>query len=149
MTPILAVLCLAAAPQATAAATEDLSARLQQAEMQLLSAVQKKDVAAVGPQLTEDFGYVLAVSNKTPLVMNRGEFLKSVESHFKLDSFELRNLSVRAFGNTLVVNLGLLRKLSVGARDRSGEFSIVDVWVKEGNELKLAARYASRPDPGQ
>lgn len=26
------------------------------------------------------------------------------------------------------------------------EFAITDVWVKEGKEYKLAARYASRPD---
>ena len=146
MTAVLALCFLAAAPQMTAAATEDLVARFQGMEVQLLSAGQKKDVAAIEPQLAKDFGYVLALSDKTPLVMNRAEFLKSVESFFTLEAFEVRNLSARAFDNTVVVNFGVLRKLSVGSRDHSGEFAITDVWVKEGKEYKLAARYASRPD---
>jgi hypothetical protein len=146
MTPVLAVCLLAAAPQMTASATEDLVVRFQGVEVQLLGAAQKKDVATVDPMLAKDFGYVLAVSDQKSMVMNRAEFLKSLQSFISLESFEVRNLSARAFGSVVVVNFGLLRKLTVGTRDRSGEFAITDVWLKDGKDYKLAARYASRPD---
>jgi hypothetical protein len=144
MTPVLAVCLLAAAPQMTASATEDLVARFQTVETQFLGAVQRKDAAALDPQLAKDFGYLLAVADRAPIVLSRGEFLK-VDS-FHVESFEVRNLSARAFGSTVIVNFALLRKASIGSRDHSGEFAITDVWVKEGKDYKLAARYASRPD---
>lgn len=146
MMPVLAVCLLMSAPQVTASATEDLVARFQGAETQFLVLAQKKDVAAIDVQLAKDFGYVLAVSDQKSMVMNRGEFLKSLQSFVNLETFEVRNLSAREFGNIVVVNFGLLRKLTVGSKDRSGEFAITDIWVKDGKEQKLAARYASRPD---
>ena len=146
MTPMLVACLLMAAPQSTAAATEGLVTRFQAVETQLLASAQKKDVAALDLQLAKDFGYVLTVSPQASRVMNRAEFLKSLESFINLESFVVRNLSAREFGNVVVVNFGIYRNLTVGSRDRSGEFAITDVWVKDGNAHKLAARYASRPD---
>ena len=144
MTALAFSLLAAAAPQTTAAATEDLIAQFQKVETQFLGAIQRKDVGALEPLLAKDFAYLMAITDRPPLLMNRGEFLKT--DSFHVENFEVRNLSARAFGSTVVVNFAVLRKASVGTRDHSGEFVITDVWVKDGKDSKLAARYASRPD---
>ena len=87
------------------------------------------------------------VGGQAPGVMNRGEWLKTSEL-YTLQGYVIQHLAARVFGNTAVVRLQPYRTATAGTSniDRSGEFAVVDVWTKDGDNWKLSARYLSRPD---
>ena len=111
-------------------------------------ALQQKDMAALDRVLAKDFAFSMFVAGKAPEVMNRDETLKMVEHLYTLERFELRNLAARVFGNVAVVRFQSSRSAGAGSVDRSGEFAVVDVWVKDGADWRLSIRYQGRPDPG-
>ena len=118
----------------------------QALETRVSSAIQAKDVAALDELLANDFTFCAFLEGRAPLVLNRGEWLKT-SAHYTLIGFEIRNLAARVFGNVAVVRLQPYRTAVAGAtRDRSGEFAVIDVWTKDGNAWKLSSRHLSRPD---
>jgi ketosteroid isomerase-like protein len=116
-------------------------------ETRVSGALQIKNLAALDELLARDFAFNVFLQGRAPEVQSRSEWLKFAESYYTLSAFEIRNLSVRRFGDVAVVRLQPTRKAAAGAGlDRSGEFAVVDVWTKEGDVWKLTARYSSRPD---
>jgi hypothetical protein len=146
MIPAIALWVLAASVQMPSSAKADnLDAQFLGLETKVRTAIKQKDVPALDAILAKEFGYRLAIAGGPPQVMSRPEWLKA-GSYYTLEDFEIQNLVARRFGDVVVVDFTFLATASLGARDRSGEFSNTDVWVRDGGAWKLAARYASRPD---
>jgi ketosteroid isomerase-like protein len=118
----------------------------QTLETRVSSAIQAKNVAALDELLAKDFAFMAFLEGRAPLVLNRGEWLRTSE-HYALTGFEIRHLAARVFGNVAVVRLQPSRVAVAGTSlDRSGEFAVVDVWTKDGDAWKLSSRHLSRPD---
>lgn len=118
----------------------------QTLETRVSAAIQAKDVAALDELLAKDFAFMAFLEGRAPVVLNRGEWLKTSE-HYALVGFEIRHLAARVFGNVAVVRLQPYRMAVAGTSvDRSGEFAVVDVWTKDGGAWRLSARHLSRPD---
>ena len=118
----------------------------QTLETRVSAAIQAKDVAALDELLAKDFAFMAFLEGRAPVVLNRGEWLKTSE-HYALVGFEIRHLAARVFGNVAVVRLQPYRMAVAGTSvDRSGEFAVVDVWTRDGDAWKLSARHLSRPD---
>jgi ketosteroid isomerase-like protein len=118
----------------------------QTLETRVSGAIQAKNVAALDELLAKDFAFMAFLEGRAPLVLNRGEWLKTSE-HYALVGFEIRHLAARVFGKVAVVRLQPYRTAVAGASlDRSGEFAVVDVWTRDGDAWKLSARHLSRPD---
>jgi ketosteroid isomerase-like protein len=118
----------------------------QTLETRVSGAIQAKNVAALDELLAKDFAFMAFLEGRAPLVLSRGEWLKTSE-HYSLIGFEIRHVASRVFGNVAVVRLQPYRMAVAGTSvDRSGEFAIVDVWTKDGDTWKLSARHLSRPD---
>ena len=109
--------------------------------------IQRKDVAALDRLFAKDFAFSMLVADKVPQVMNREEFLK-MGALYTLERFELKNLAARVLGSAAVVRFQSLRSAALGTLDRSGEFVVVDTWVKDGDAWRLSMRFLARPDPG-
>jgi hypothetical protein len=148
---VLALAGLAAArfasAQQTAAQVEANDAQFLKLTTEVQGAVQAKDVAALDRMFAKDFAFSMFVEGKRPQVLNRDEFLKLGEL-YTLERFELKNLAARVFGSVAVVRFQSLRAATLGPTDRSGEFAVVDTWVKQGDTWRLSIRYLGRPDPG-
>jgi hypothetical protein len=145
------VAALAPAPalaQPTAAQQEANDALFQKLTTEVQGAIQQKNVATLDRLLTRDFGFSLLMAGKPPQVLNRAEFLRLGETSYHLERFELRNLAARVMGSGAVVRFQALREATVGSIDRSGEFVVFDIWMKDGDSWRLAVRYLARPDPG-
>jgi hypothetical protein len=134
--------------QATAAKMEADDALFLKLTIDANRAIQAKDTGALDKALAKDFAFSLFVEGKAPQVMNRNETLKAVGALYTLERFEIRNLAARVFGSTAVVRFQPYREAELGSKDRTGEFAVVDVWLKEGDGWRLASRYQGRPDPG-
>jgi len=137
-----------AAPQATAAQMEADDALFQGLTTKVQGAIQQKDLATLDQLFAKDFAFSLLQAGKAAQVLNRDEFLKGAATSYNLERFELRHLAARVLGSVAVVRCQPVREASAGTRDASGEFVLIDTWVKEGSTWRLKFRYLARPDPG-
>jgi hypothetical protein len=65
-------------------------------------------------------------------------------SEYKIDSFEERYHAARKLTNNLAaVSLLLTQKATFAGRDRSGDFYVVDIWKKNGDNWQIIARYST------
>ena len=76
----------------------------QTLETRVSGAIQAKNVQALDELLAKDFAFMAFLEGRAPLVLNRGEWLKTSE-HYALTGFEIRHLAARVFGNVAVVRL--------------------------------------------
>ena len=110
-------------------------------EIQMLKAVQKKDKAALEAVLTEDC--LIEMPNADPLGCD--EWLDSVMAKdFNLKSFVVRQMAVTDLGNAAVVKFDRLQEATSKGQADSGEFFVVDLWKKDGDNWKLASRYVAK-----
>jgi ketosteroid isomerase-like protein len=110
-------------------------------ELQLLKAVQKKDQAALQAMLTEDC--MIEMPNADPLPGE--DWMDSVMAKdYSLKSFAVREFSVADLGNAAVVKFERRESSVSKGKPQSGEFFVIDVWKKDGENWKLANRFVSR-----
>ena len=147
MAMTLATLWLAAAAlQPSSASVDATNARFLGLETRLQGAVQLKKAAEIEALIAPDFALRTAFEGRAPQVMNRSETLTAAASYYRLESFEVRYLAAREFGDAAVVNYRAFQEAAMGSRDRSGEFVVTDVWTRAGGDWKLSLRYLSRPE---
>jgi ketosteroid isomerase-like protein len=121
--------------------------RFQTLETRVSGAIQAKNIPALDELLAKDFAFLAFLEGRAPAVLSRNDWLQT-SRHYTLLGFEIRHLGVRVFGNVAVVRLMPYRTAVAGTTvDRSGEFTVVDVWTKDGDAWKLSARHLSRPEP--
>ena len=110
-------------------------------EMQFLKAVQKKDKAAVEAMLTEEFQ--IQMPDADPLAGD--EWLEQVMAKdFTLQNYGVRGMSVVDLGNAAVVTFERRQDATYKGQPANGEFFVVDVWKKDGENWKLANRFVSK-----
>lgn len=110
-------------------------------EKQLLQAVQKKDKAALQSLLSEDF--ILEMPDADPLDIDG--WLDSVTTKdYALKSFMIRQMSAIDLGNAVLVKFERIQEASSKGQPDGGEFFVVDLWKKDGDNWKLANRYVSK-----
>jgi ketosteroid isomerase-like protein len=110
-------------------------------EKQMLQAVQKKDKAALQAMLTEDCIIHLPDADSMP----GDDWLDSVMSKdFALKSFVVRQMDVADLGNAAVVSYDRIQESTYKGQNDGGEFYVVDLWKKDGDNWKLSDRYVSK-----
>src|SRR6476646_611257 len=110
-------------------------------ENQLLQAVQKKDKAATQAMLSDDLYIEMPDADSLP----GDDWLDSVMAKdYTLKSFVVRQMSAIDLGNAVVVKFDRLQEATSKGSSDSGEFFVVDVWKKDGENWKLANRYVAK-----
>jgi ketosteroid isomerase-like protein len=110
-------------------------------EKQLLQAVQKKDKSGLEKIVSDECQ--VAFPKADPL--DCGDWIDTVMAKdFELKSFSVRNMSVTDLGDFALVNYDRVQQATHGGKDLSGEFFVLDVWRKNGDNWKLTNRYVSR-----
>lgn len=110
-------------------------------ETQLLKAIQSKDQGALSKMLADDC--LIEMPDADPLPAE--DWTASLLSKdFVLKSFIIRQLSVLDQGDTAIVKFDRVQKATWKGAAEDGEFFVVDVWKKSGDNWLLANRYVSR-----
>jgi hypothetical protein len=111
-------------------------------EKRLMDGVAAQSRSALEALLAPDFELRTARNGEVTL---RDEWLKAAISTYKIRSFKISRLTVRPVGNSAVVNFFYEQEANFEGRDISGDFFLVDIWQKAGNDWKLVARYSAGP----
>ena len=112
-------------------------------ENRLVDAVITHDRIALEALLGNDFE--LRTSRSDGDLTLRDEWLEAATTTYRIRSYRIRRLAARQFGEIAVVSFFYEQKASFQGKDISGDFFIVDVWQKMGNDWKIAARYSGGP----
>jgi len=110
-------------------------------EKQMLEAVRKKDKAALQTMLTDDA--IIHLPDADPLPGD--DWLESVmNKDFALKSFVIRQVDVADLGTAAVVSYDRIQDSTYKSTKDGGEFYVVDLWKKDGDNWKLTDRYVSK-----
>jgi ketosteroid isomerase-like protein len=110
-------------------------------ERQMIQAVQKKDKAALQAMLTENCNIYLPDAD----LLDGQEWVDSVMSKdFVLKTLTMRQMYVTDLGNAAVVSYDRIQESTYKGQNDGGEFYVVDLWQKDGDNWKLANRYVSK-----
>ncbi|MFN2499868.1 MAG: DUF4440 domain-containing protein, partial [Pyrinomonadaceae bacterium] len=80
-------------------------------------------------------------------VVPRERWLENLK-FYKIHSHSIDDIKVHVYGDTAVVLMLFTQKATVGRppRDRSAQFLITDIWVKQKDGWRVAERHSSRPE---
>jgi len=110
-------------------------------EKQMMEALQKKDKAALKALLTDDTAIHMPDADPLP----GDDWVDSVMSKdFALKSFGIRQVDVADLGTAAVVAYDRIQDSTFKGKPDGGEFFVVDLWKKDGDNWKLADRYVSK-----
>src|SRR5947209_1457848 len=110
-------------------------------EKQMLDAVQKKDKAALQAMLTDEFTLHLPDADPMPAE----DWVESVmNKDFALKSFAVRQMDVADLNDAAVVSYDRVQQSAYKGQGDGGEFSVVDIWKKDGEKWKLSDRYVTK-----
>jgi ketosteroid isomerase-like protein len=110
-------------------------------ENQLLKAAQAKDQAALKNLVGDDC--MIEMPDADPL--SSDDWISSVlAKNFQLKSFQVRQVSALDQGDTVIVKFDRVQESTYKGTADGGEFFVVDVWKKSGDNWKLANRYVAK-----
>lgn len=115
-----------------------LVAQYSDLEAQLASAAQKGDSAKLSQMLADDFEQWSPEPPGDPI--SREDWMAG----YHPTSFSMSQMAVRDLGETEVASFILHQRGMFAEKDAGGDFFVVDVWRREGNRSRLAARYLTR-----
>ena len=144
---VLSAACIASgqtgnASQSTSNAADE--AALKQIERDWANAFVKKDTAALGRILADDWMGQYSWGNK-----NRTEALAALASGAaKIDSMTLGEMKVRVFGNIAFIMGSDDEKSSYAGKNVSGHYSWTDIYAKRnGHWIAIASQLTDVPAP--
>lgn len=114
-------------------------------EKQWAAAIQLQDATQMDHFLAEGYFLVIAVQDQPLQVVPRAAWLEALKVYVT-ESFQVDAIRVQVYGDTAVVFMLFTQKAIVGGRDRSAQFVITDIWVKQENGWRVAERHSSRPE---
>ncbi len=121
--------------------TTRLVAEFSDFEARLANAIERRDEAALGRLLSDEFEQWTPAPPGDPIA--REDWLHTVLTSFRLDSFQIRQMAVRPLEKWALVSFVLSRKAVCDGRDCSGDLFIVDLWEQHAGAPLLLERYES------
>jgi len=110
-------------------------------ERDWMLAVQKRDHGALDGLLAPEF--IERRSTDPAHGVPRADWMQDALNNYKLDSFSVRDMVIRAFLGNAVVSFVQSQKATVAGAERSGDFFIVDLWVVNHGNWQVATRFVS------
>jgi ketosteroid isomerase-like protein len=125
-----------------------VEAQISALERQWTVAFQKKDYAALQELMADGYSLVIAVKDMPLQVVPRNAWLESLED-YDISDAHIDHITVRVYGEVAVVVMLWHQFAILAGQDRSAQFMLTDIWIKQGGEWKIVERHSSRPEhPG-
>ena len=111
------------------------------------AAIQSQDVAGMGKFLADSYFLAVAMEGRPLQVVPRERWLENLK-FYKIHSHSIDDIKVHVYGEAAIVLMLFTQKATVGRAqtDRSAQFLITDVWVKQKGGWRVAERHSSRPE---
>ena len=141
-------LCYAAAAQtATTTAAASVEQEIVELEKRWNNAIQAQDLAQMSQFLANGYFLAVGVQGRPLQVVPRERWLENLK-FYKIHSYSIDDMKVQVYGDTAVMLMLFTQKATVGRppTDRSAQFLITDIWVKQKEGWRVAARHSSRPE---
>ena len=118
---------------------------LEQAETRLLAALRRGDLAGAAELLRDDFLITTAGWLSEPV--DKSTWLAELSQSMTLESFALRLVASRRFGDTAVALVESEQSGIHAGTPFSMTFRYTDTWVLDDGVWRLAVRHASAAPP--
>jgi ketosteroid isomerase-like protein len=128
-------------PVAPAASSAGVSDELKQIENEWVAASKARDGAKLGAILADNWvglEWDGTIANKAKVLAN----LKAPDN--SLDTIEMGEMTVRAFGNTAVVTGSDVEKSKEKGKDTSGKYIWTDVFVKQNGKWQAVSSQSTK-----
>jgi ketosteroid isomerase-like protein len=138
-----ATLCLvffAAAETQAASQSEGDRQQIIALEKAWAAAAPARDVAAYNRILADDFIGQWADGTSS----TKAETIESLRTSDDYQANTVRELNVRFFAGTAVVNGRFAERATSAGKDLTGEYAFIDVWVKRGGRWQCVAFQSTR-----
>lgn len=112
--------------------------------------IKSRDMEKVQKLQSENYFLAVAVQGNPLVIIPKNEWLKTLKNYI-VESHSFDDIKVNVYGNTAVALILFTQKATTGGRDRSAQFLLTDIWVKQANGWVIAERHSSRPEvmPGK
>ena len=143
---LLASLILVVGARFAGAAPSGTEEQILALEKQWAAAIQRQDVAAMPQFLSDGYFLGIGVAGVGFRIVPRAAWLETLKV-YETKAFSIDDAQVHVYGNTAVAFMLVTQEATVKGQDRSGQFVITDVWVKQPAGWRVAERHSSRPEP--
>ena len=125
-----------------------VEAQIADLERRWTAAFQRKDVAAMQRFLADGYALIISVEGNGSRSSRATPGLKAWRITRSKRRPSTRSMSA-SYGDVAVAVMLWRQKASLRGADRSAQFTLTDIWVKQANGWRLAERHSSRPEhPG-
>jgi ketosteroid isomerase-like protein len=99
-------------------------------ERQWAAAIKRQDAAAMSQFHADSYFLAIGVQGMSLRVVSREQWPGNLK-HYVTESYTLDDIRVSVYGETAVVFMLFTQKATVRGQDRSAQFVITDIWVKQ------------------
>ena len=114
-------------------------------EKSFAEAIKARDSVQASSMQAETYFLAVGVQGKPLQVIPRSRWLQNLKNYV-VESYSIDDIKVNVYGNTAVALLLFTQKATSGGKDRSAQFLLTDIWVKEDKGWVIAERHSSRPE---
>ena len=114
-------------------------------EKSFATAIKSQDTSQTEKFLSDTYFLAIGVQGTTLQIIPRERWLLGLKDYVT-ESFSIDDIKVNVYGNTAVALLMYSQKATVRGQDRSAQFMLTDIWIKEDIGWKIAERHSSRPE---
>lgn len=107
--------------------------------------VKSQDTNQIKKLQSETYFLAVGVQGKPLQIIPRNRWLKNLKNYV-VDSYSIDDMKVNVYGNSAVALMLFTQKATSYGQDRSAQFLLTDIWVKEDNGWVIAERHSSRPE---
>ncbi|MCX7708014.1 MAG: nuclear transport factor 2 family protein [Anaerolineae bacterium] len=125
-----------------------VEAQISALERQWAAAFQAKDIFALQNLMADGYALIIGVQGMPLQVVPRNAWLEDLHD-YDISSVNIDHIHVRAYGDVAVAVMLWRQEAMLGGRDRSAQFMLTDIWIRQNGEWRMAERHSSRPEhPG-
>ena len=109
-------------------------------------AIQAQDATQMSQFLADSYFLAIGTQGLPLRFMPRAKWLETLPA-YKTETFAIDDIHVGIHGSTAIVFMLFTQKATVHGQDRSGQFVLTDIWVRQDEGWRVAERHSSRPEP--
>lgn len=114
-------------------------------EKSFAEAIKMRDSVQAKKLQAETYFLAVGIKGQPLRIVPRNRWLLNLQ-RYVVESYSIDDIKVNVYGNTAVALLLFTQKATTGEGDRSAQFVLTDIWVKEGDSWLIAERHSSRPE---
>jgi ketosteroid isomerase-like protein len=143
---LVSTACSGTSPRTTARPSR-VADEVRRAEEDWNAAIDRRDVRTMERFLAPGYFLAIGVEGQPLQIVPRETWLRNLEL-YDIQSYSIDDMRVNIYQNTAVVTMLFTQQAVVGPqrRDRSAQFFITDIWIRDDDRWKVAERHSSRPE---